>query len=316
MYATFQLNQKIKSTIKKINPNSISRKLRSLSSKLENIYADQQLVKARRVFEKSPGTPIWLETKKLETLQNKYPWLVIDSKDYIQDDEKRGEQQAKYILHIISREKAKINNFLELGCGYGLLSYSLQKMGGTTTAIDINSTRFSEKGVREGVTFLHMNAAHLQFEDEKFDFIFSFNAFEHFPDPEAVLREAIRVVKAGGYIYLNFDPLYMSPWGLHEWNSITFPYCQFLFPLEQLKEFADEKGLKLLLPHLNGWSVEKYRDLWRRYSDKLETRQYQERYNTSYLDLIRKYPSAFKSKTECFDNLIVSGIEVLFKKIK
>jgi len=33
-----------------------------------------------------------------------------------------------------------------------------------------------------------------------------------------------------------------------------------------------------------------------------------------HLDMIVKYPSCFNSKTDCFDDLVVEGIEVLFPK--
>ena len=79
-----------------------------------------------------------------------------------------------------------------------------------------------------------MDAANMQFEDETFDFVFSYDAFEHFASPENVLLEAIRVVRKRGYIYLEFGPLYYSPYGEHAYRSITVPYCQFLFPLPRL----------------------------------------------------------------------------------
>jgi hypothetical protein len=72
---------------------------------------------------------------------------------------------------------------------------------------------------------------------------------------------------------------------------------------------------KINFNHINGWSLEDYRKLWELYSHLLKKIKYSEVFDISHLDLIMKYPSCFKSKTKNFDNLITSGIEVLFKKI-
>lgn len=302
------MNHRIKSIIKKIVPEFIHCKLLIIFLRLKTI-------KAKKIFERAPETPIWLGQDILESLQQKYPSAPEYGYDP-QNLEQRGKERAREILSLIHKKKENINTFLELGCWDGMVSSVLQGNGKITTAIDNRSEGFDERAGREGVTLLQMDATYLQFEDESFDFVFSYDAFEHFADPELVLQEAIRVVKTGGYIYLNFGPLYMSPMGLHAYGSITVPYCQFLFPKEILQDFANAKGLgQINFAQVNGLSLEDYRKLWNRYSHRLKRIMYHEGLNVS-LDLVMKYPSCFKSKTKCFDNLIVSSIEVLFKKIR
>jgi ubiquinone/menaquinone biosynthesis C-methylase UbiE len=155
----------------------------------------------------------------------------------------------------------------------------------------------------------------MEFEDESFDFVFSYDAFEHVSSPDAVLKEAIRVVKKGGYIYFDFGPLYYSPFGEHAYASITVPYCQFLFPRDMLNDFAAAKGLQLIdFNHVNGWSLEQYRALWQKYSNQIRQVRNYESIELAHLDLIKKYPSCFKSKSACFDNFIVDHIRILFQK--
>jgi len=197
-----------------------------------------------------------------------------------------------------------------------MVSCCLQRRGKRTTSIDIRSQGFDERAINEGVNFLQIDAAHLAFGDEHFDFVFSYDSFEHFPAPDLALREAIRVVKTGGYIYLDFGPLYMSPMGFHAYDVITVPFCQFLFPKEQLKEYAGARELGTIdFSQVNGWSLEDYRKLFDSYLYRLRKIVYYELLDVSALDLIQKYPSCFKSKTRCFDNLIVPIIKVLFMKI-
>ena len=300
------MSQRFIQIVYKIVPNLVPYKL--LLSKLK-------IIKAKKIFEKAPGEPIWLERDILESLQKKYPFPPEYGYDP-QSLSQRGKDRAGKILNLIRPENEKINTFLELGCWDGMVCWALQRMGKITTAIDKRSDGFDERAARAGVSLLQMDAANLQFKDGSFDCVFSFGSVEHFAELELILKEAIRVVKRGGYIYLTSGPLYTSSLGLHAYRSITVPYCQFLFPKELLKDFTNARGLRPLnFNQLNEWSLEDYRKLWKRYSHKLKMVRYHEIYDTSNVDLIMKYPTCFKSKTKYFDNLIVSSLEVLFKKI-
>jgi len=257
----------------------------------------------------------WLDWGALESLQQEYPVPP----DYGYDPESlelRGKERAREILGLLGSRKRTLKTFLELGCWDGMVSCFLQRSGKDSTAIDKRSEGFDVRALHEGVKFMNMHASHLLFEDESFDVVFSYDAFEHFSEPESVLREAIRVVKKGGYIYLEFGPLYMSPMGLHAYRSVTTPYCQFLFPQKLLRDFvATTKLAAIDFEQVNGWSLESYRELFDRYSHCLNKIKYHERIDLSGLDIISRYPGHLKNETKCFDNLIVSTIEVLFHRI-
>lgn len=224
---------------------------------------------------------------------------------------------AKVLL--IGKDSVNVYKTLELGCFDGMVSYSLRKKGKNATAIDINSQRFDERAIREGVIFKKMDASSLEFPSDSFDCVFSFNAFEHFTNPALVLQEAARVTMKGGYVYSNFGPIYTSPYGLHTYRSIPIPYCQFLFPDEILDCVRAQKGVKPLAEHkkeLNMLSLIDYRLIWKNCSNQLKRMYYQEVIDDSHLNLVKEYPNCFKSKTRYFDNLRVSSIEILFKKVK
>jgi ubiquinone/menaquinone biosynthesis C-methylase UbiE len=227
--------------------------------------------------------------------------------------EVRGIERATQILQLPGAQEA--HSFLELGCWDGMVSCYLCRKGKKTTAIDNRDAGFDKRASREGVSFLQMDAADLRFEDESFDFVFSYDGFEHFASPEDVLREAIRVVRKGGYLFLEFGPLYYSPFGEHAYRSITVPYCQILFQKNVINDFANQERLNPIdFSHVNGWSLESYRELWSRYSHVLKRVRYHEMLDLSHLGLISTYPSCFKSKSNYFENFIVEGISVLFQK--
>ena len=299
------MNYNLTTNIKRIIPQPILDQLRWLKA-----------IPARRVLARAPEMPAWLGWKELELLAQKYPFPPVYNYDP-ESLEQRGKERAGEILGLLRHPADGTNTFLELGCWDGMTSCALQRAGKSATAVDLRPWGFDPRAKRAGVAFLQMDATRLQFDDGRFDFVFSYNAFEHFDEPEQVLQEAIRVVRPGGYLYLNFGPLYNSPMGLHAYRSIAIPYLQFLFPPELLANYVEAQELKPIdFDLVNGWSLENFNQLWDRYAHQLQRTKYNEKLDVSHLDLIVKYPSCFKSKTQHFDSLIVSNIKVLFQRIQ
>jgi ubiquinone/menaquinone biosynthesis C-methylase UbiE len=277
-------------------------------------YGQFKTRKVRQVFENADPYPASLDLQTLETLQNLYSYKIATQYD-TQSVTKRGQEKAERILQLIGKPSKNLLHCLELGAGRGEVSEYLQQKGRQVTAIDIDLSNKLDKLGNNNINYYEMNATQLTFPQESFDLIFSFNAFEHFLHPDLVLKEAIRVLKKGGYLYLSFDPLYYSPWGLHVYHIITFPYSQCLFSEKILNDFIRSKGLCQLDDQLNRWSIEKYRGLWKQFNSILQPCFYYEKINPFYINLIEEYPTCFKSKNQSFENFIVSGIEVLFKKV-
>jgi SAM-dependent methyltransferase len=61
------------------------------------------------------------------------------------------------------------------------------------------------------------DAAALPAAPESFDLAFSICAFEHFGDVGAVLAEAHRVLRPGGFLFAQFSPIWTSSLGHHVW---------------------------------------------------------------------------------------------------
>ncbi len=306
---------RLKSLIKRVFPQSVVNTLRfvyNLRLLLLNLPRTLEKFRTQRIFAATTDAPSYLDISALETLQMKYP----SPSEYGYDPhtlEVRGIERATQILGLPGAQEA--HSFLELGCGDGMVSCCLCQKGKKTTGIDIRDPGYDKRASGEGLSFLQMDAADLRLEDESFDFVFSYNTFEHFASPEDVLREAIRVVRKGGFLYLEFGPLYYSPFGEHAYRSITVPYCQFLFQKNLINDFATQKGLNPIdFSHVNGWSLERYRELWSKYSHVLKRVRYHENLDLSHLSLIRTYPSCFKSKSNYFENFIVASISVLFQR--
>lgn len=278
-------------------------------------YSRQKASSARAAFYADHAGPNWLGLEELTILQAEYP---LEPMTYRYDDEslaQRGRERAAEMLALVPGGHVDLHRFLDLGMWDGMACYALEQMGKQTVGIDIRVEGIAAEAAASDALFMGMDAAALGFADNSFDFIFSYNSFEHFPDPEQVLIEATRVVRPGGYIYLNFGPLWLSPRGAHQFQVISVPYVECLFTKATQEAFAEREGFELMgFFWMNEWPLHRYRDLWERFGERLERVAYYETYNADHVDLIQRYPSCFRHKTSQFEDLIVSNIEVLFRK--
>lgn len=298
------MNHQVRSVVRRIVRTPFVSGLKTLRPGLRS---------ARAAFETAEIEPAWLGDEWIAAYQRQYAPRTRYAYD-IATLARRGQERANEMMRWLPARM--IHRTLEIGCWDGMVSAALQGLGKAAVGIDYRATRFDERARRAGVKLLEMDARDLRFGDGTFDLVFSYNSFEHFEQPEKVLCEAIRVLRPGGYLHIDFGPLYMSPLGAHLYRQITVPYCQLLFPKEALQHFADDRRLGVLDfgGKVNGYTAEDFRNLWARHGDRLRAVKYYEIPTTSHVDLIQRHPTCFKSKTNLFDNLIVSQIVALFQK--
>lgn len=266
----------------------------------------------RRVLARAVAEPEILAASDLEMLQGAYPLRT----GYGYDPgalERRGQERARQILRLPGMHNAR--HFLEIGCLDGMVAGALARRGLVGTAIDIHTDRLDRRAVDAGAHIARMDAANIGFRDASFDVVYSFDVLEHVASPLDVLRESVRVLKPGGTLFLEFGPLYRSAFGEHAYRSITVPYCQFLFEKATLNDFALRHGLTPIdFDHVNGWSLNEYRDLWEILSTELDTVRYEEIQNLSHLNLIRAHPRCFRHVSDDIEEFLVAVIRVHFRK--
>jgi ubiquinone/menaquinone biosynthesis C-methylase UbiE len=92
---------------------------------------------------------------------------------------------------------------LEVGVGMGADYLEWLKAGARATGVDFSAASI-EKARRRCALLGHQpdlrvaDAEHLPFTDDSFDIVYSYGVMHHSPDTEQCLREAWRVLKAGG----------------------------------------------------------------------------------------------------------------------
>lgn len=273
---------------------------------------DQAMRDAEGIFANAKKEPQWLSRKDLERLCAKYAYTHVYGYDAA-SFERRGKERAAQILNELPNPS--LTDFLDLACMDGMTAAALQLQGRKCWGVDRDGRSFDARARAAGVHLEEMDAMALVIPDGRFDVVYSFNAFEHFADPAQALSEALRVTRPGGYVYLHFGPLYGSAKGMHAYYQIPVPFCQFLFPLEMMNTYLREQGKKQLDPdHCNGWPVQRYRDVWKNAEDRAEIVTCKEYTETKGLELVAQYPSCFRSKTDRFEDLVVSTFHVVFRK--
>jgi len=104
-------------------------------------------------------------------------------------------------------KEAGLGYVLELGCGTGLYSETLQKNAEHVMATDLSDEMIAsakkKRGALENVEFRKADALNLEFEDETFDTVFMANLIHIVGNSERVIQESKRVLKKGGLLIIN-----------------------------------------------------------------------------------------------------------------
>ncbi len=113
-----------------------------------------------------------------------------------------SDSKTEKIVEIIRRfYPSKIENLLVIGCGSGTEAAILaQKLGVKVIGIDIEDNFDSE--ARKFAVLEIGDAENLVFKENTFDFVFSYHALEHIPNPKQALIEIHRVLKTGGGFWI------------------------------------------------------------------------------------------------------------------
>tara|TARA_B100000941_G_scaffold87172_1_gene60276 strand:- start:389 stop:1201 length:813 start_codon:yes stop_codon:yes gene_type:complete len=94
-------------------------------------------------------------------------------------------------------------NVLDIGCGWGSSTFHLSKFSEKVTSIDISPVAI--EGAKKNISLngikntqiLEMDAEKLDFNDNTFDYLFSWGVIHHSSRPEKIYNEIYRVLKSG-----------------------------------------------------------------------------------------------------------------------
>lgn len=88
---------------------------------------------------------------------------------------------------------------LEIGSGNGYLVRHLLDQGYNIVGTELNETYIKHASNELGIELRQMAGDALDFPDDSFDIVLSFDVFEHIPETDKHLREVHRILSDGGY---------------------------------------------------------------------------------------------------------------------
>jgi 2-polyprenyl-6-hydroxyphenyl methylase/3-demethylubiquinone-9 3-methyltransferase len=149
---------------------------------------------------------------------------------------------------------------IDIGCGGGILTESMAKLGANVTGIDMSQTALNvaklhqlETGIQS--EYIHTTAEAIAKErPAQYDVVTCLEMLEHVPDPASVIRACSALVKPGGHIFLstiNRNPkaylfaILGAEYLLKLLPAQTHDYAKFIKPSE-LAEWTRKVDLTLL----------------------------------------------------------------------
>ena len=157
-----------------------------------------------------------------------------------------------------SNKPLKNISILDIGCGGGLLSEPMSRMGAKVVGIDaskknINVAKYHAKKSKLNINYICSYPENLK-KNKKFDVILNMEIVEHVEDLKLFIKETSKLLKKDGlmfiatlnktlksYVFAIVGAEYILRWlpiGTHEWNKFVKP--------EELIEFGKKNSLKLM----------------------------------------------------------------------
>lgn len=155
----------------------------------------------------------------------------------------------QHIDHFCNRKQhgqraLKKLSVLDIGCGGGILSEPLARLGANVSAIDLSNELIEiakQHAIKTGLSINYqcVDAYDLLKKRKRFDIITALEVIEHVPNPEEFIKTATELLKPGGILFLstlNRTPAsyltaiigaeYVLRWlpkGTHQWQKFIKP---------------------------------------------------------------------------------------------
>jgi len=149
--------------------------------------------------------------------------LSMNHKEYYQANTAYADFLSTIPLHAYQKYVDYLTvdggQILDVGCGVGSVVHAVAARAADAYGIDPCEPAIEQARGGPG-TFQIAEATALPFEDASFDAVGSFTVLEHTSEPEAVLREMVRVLRPGGRIVVAC-PNFLRVVGLsaHHWHN-------------------------------------------------------------------------------------------------
>ena len=187
--------------------------------------------------------------------------------------------KRKIVDHFsLNNLKKPLNNLslLDVGCGGGLLSEPMCKLGAKVTGIDaskknINIAKIHAKKNNLKINYIYTSPEKLKIK-KKFDVILNMEIVEHVPDLNYFIKSCTKLLNKNGvmffatinktlksYLFAIVGADYILKWlpiGTHNWDSFVKPEELIKTSTKYYLRLSDMKGI-IYNPILDQWKISK-----------------------------------------------------------
>lgn len=119
--------------------------------------------------------------------------------------------RVQFICQHMSEQQSELfsKNVIDVGCGGGILSESLAKLGANVTGIDMGNEPLNVAKLHALESGLNINYEKITAEEkaqqfhEQFDMVTCMEMLEHVPDPASIVNACANLVKPGGLVFFS-----------------------------------------------------------------------------------------------------------------
>ncbi len=141
---------------------------------------------------------------------------------------------------------SKGRTFLDIGCGTGVMLSELQRLGFSTTGLDVNARALMY--AKRQTTSMLVRSSIFQFSPKKiFDAVGAFDVMEHIHDDMRFIKKCYALVHRGGYVFLTV------PAGTHLWSSVdTASGHKRRYTKQSMTKLLKDSGFRIV--HMGYWN--------------------------------------------------------------
>jgi 2-polyprenyl-3-methyl-5-hydroxy-6-metoxy-1,4-benzoquinol methylase len=167
------------------------------------------------------------------------------------------EQAAGQVIEFLAGDGISLEgkSVADIGCGDGILDLgvAVQAKPDRLVGFDILSHDVEELRERaetyagidklpDNLFFATSEPTRIPAEDDEFDYVISWSAFEHIADPVAVLDEVRRVLRPHGVLFIQLWPFYHSSHGTHLVDWFPEGFAQFRHSQDEILRKVRSQG--------------------------------------------------------------------------